>query len=262
MNKSFTYAPVDSSCHEIRIVILAPAFEFGDCSLQNIFLSPPDRPQCEALSYVWGDPSITNEIFLHGESFQVTANLESALRHLRLKATEVLWVDAIAIHQNDVREREEQVAIMGKVYQCARWDLLWMGRESAHYRYAKYVLGHQFVEDEKEATADFARLVRNKPSIWRHLIAFFEAPVWQRMWIVQELALTPEIRVICGFKELDWNSLRIVASILTSPRYVEKISPSSAESLVQVTSTSSLRAWKHPVDGPWNDLLFIWYAFG
>jgi len=182
---------------------------------------------------------------------------------LRFKARErVLWVDAIAINQNDVKEREEQVAIMGTVYQSAKWDLLWMGQESTQYRYAMFVLGHQFSKNEKEATVDFARLVRNKPSIWSHLVAFFEAPVWQRMWVVQELALAPEVRVICGFKELDWKSLETVASILTSPRYVEQISPTSAEGLVQVTSTSSLRAWKPPVDGPWNDPLLIWYAFG
>lgn len=67
----------------------------------------------------------------------------------------MLWVDAIAINQNDVREREEQVGIMGAVYQSAQWDLLWMERESAKYRYAMYVLGHRFSEDEKEATAEF-----------------------------------------------------------------------------------------------------------
>jgi hypothetical protein len=266
MNESFKYNPVDSSHHEVRLVILAPASDFSadiHCSLRHVCLSSSEKPQYEALSYVWGDPNDTREIFLHGESFQVTTNLESALRHLRSRTGErVLWVDAIAINQNDVREREEQVAIMGAVYQSARWDLLWMGRENGRHRYAMYVLGHRFSEDEKEATAEFTRLVRNKPSVWSHLVAFFEAEVWQRMWIVQELALAPEVRVISGFKELEWGSLRIVASILTSPRYVEQVPPSSAEGMVQVTSTSSLRAWKPPVDGPWNDLLLIWYAFG
>jgi hypothetical protein len=66
----------------------------------------------------------------------------------------------------------------------------------------------------------------------------------------------------CGFKELGWNSPRVVASILTSPRYVEQVPPSSAEGLVQVTSTSSLRAWRPPLDGLWNALLILWYAFG
>jgi hypothetical protein len=266
MNKSFIYNPIDSSRHEIRLVVLDPASEFSadiHCSLQHVSLSSAERSQYEALSYVWGDPSATKAIFLRGEAFQVTMNLESALRHLRFRTRErVLWVDAIAINQNDVKEREEQVAIMGLVYQSAQCGLLWMGGESAKYRYAMYVLGHRFSEDEKKAAAEFARLVRNKSSMWSHLVAFFEAPVWQRMWIVQELALAREVRVMCRFKELDWNSLRIVANILTSPRYVEQVPPSSAEGLVQVTSISSLRAWKPPADRPWGDLLLLWYAFG
>ena len=67
---------------------------------------------------------------------------------------------------------------------------------------------------------------------------------------------------MCGYKELDWNSLRIVASILTSLRYLEQVPRSSVEGLVQVTSTSSLRACRPPVDGIWNDLLWLWHAFG
>jgi len=266
MNKSYTYKRIDSSRHEIRLVILAPASESSaaiHCGLQHVILPSEDRPRYEALSYVWGNPSVTKEIFLHGESFQVTVNLDAALRHLRLGTRErVLWVDAISINQNDVTEREEQVAIMGLIYQSAQWDLLWMGREVERYRYAMYVLGHRFSDDEEIAAVEFARFVRGKPSIWSHLMAFFEAAVWERMWIVQELALAPEVQVICGSRKLSWESLRVVANILTSPRYVQRVLPSSAEGLVQVISTSSLRACKPPLDDIRSDLLWLWYLFG
>ncbi len=39
-----------------------------------------------ALSYTWGDPSLTREILLNGNSLRVTANVEACLRVLRAKA--------------------------------------------------------------------------------------------------------------------------------------------------------------------------------
>lgn len=74
----------------------------------------------EALSYAWGDHTITKPIRLHGKVFQVMANLESALRHLRHREERrVLWIDAISINQNDIEERNKQLLIMSSIYKSA-----------------------------------------------------------------------------------------------------------------------------------------------
>ena len=48
------------------------------CSLKAVVLD--ERPVYEALSYTWGDPDITKEICVNGTQFDVTVNLENALR--------------------------------------------------------------------------------------------------------------------------------------------------------------------------------------
>ncbi|KAI1772040.1 hypothetical protein F4818DRAFT_427424 [Hypoxylon cercidicola] len=67
--------------------------------------------------------SAKKPITVDGEEFQVTVNLESALRVLRLSRRRplrhrVLWVDAICIKQDDILEKNVQVPQMGR--QCVR----------------------------------------------------------------------------------------------------------------------------------------------
>jgi Heterokaryon incompatibility protein (HET) len=130
---SFEYEPLDTRKREIRLVILAPGSFEDDvhCTLRRVSLD--ENVEYEALSYTWGDPSITDEIFLHSQSFQVTTNLVSALRHLRhadMSRPRTLWVDAIAINQQNVQERAQQVGIMGDIYRLESQDLLWLGAEA------------------------------------------------------------------------------------------------------------------------------------
>jgi hypothetical protein len=65
---------------EIRILTLH-AGEAADaivCSLHVAVLD--DQPVYEALSYTWGDPDVTETVWVGGAQVDVTVNLESALR--------------------------------------------------------------------------------------------------------------------------------------------------------------------------------------
>ncbi|KAI0803403.1 HET-domain-containing protein [Xylaria sp. FL0064] len=88
--------------------------------------SPQDpRPhpfqRYEALSYVWGDLSDPQHVFLGGDKLvPVTKSLYSALRSLRLRrGGRKLWVDALCINQSDHEEKKVQLALMKRVYQQA-----------------------------------------------------------------------------------------------------------------------------------------------
>jgi hypothetical protein len=53
------------------------------------------RPAYDALSYAWGGLGERKSITLNSAPWEVTANLEQALLHLRLENENVvLWVDA------------------------------------------------------------------------------------------------------------------------------------------------------------------------
>jgi hypothetical protein len=86
-NNTVRYDPVRASYNEIRLVTLAPSSNFNAsiyCELRNASLN--EALEYEALSYVWGDSSdaLKKKIYLQQQTFWMTPNLESALRHLRL----------------------------------------------------------------------------------------------------------------------------------------------------------------------------------
>jgi len=85
-------------------------------------------PWYHALSYVWGDAINITPIQLDRSDFRVTKNLHSALHYIRLR-TEVLtiWIDAICINQNDLKERGQQVQLMGRIYTGPEKCIIWLG---------------------------------------------------------------------------------------------------------------------------------------
>jgi hypothetical protein len=112
---TFHYGPLDEVRKEIRILILQPASLIQDdihCDVFHAQIS--ESSNYEAVSYAWGDPSVTIPIFLRGQSFQATMKLGSALRHLRYPSSpRALWINAICVDQLHDDERGLQVAIMG-----------------------------------------------------------------------------------------------------------------------------------------------------
>lgn len=93
-----------------------------------------DQLPFNALSYVWGDPKVTEIILVNGHEYPVTTSLASALRcipqHLsqsKHAAGQKLWVDAICINQADNAEKSHQVAKMGEIYSQSALVLCWLG---------------------------------------------------------------------------------------------------------------------------------------
>jgi len=56
-------------------------------------------------------------IYLQNEPYQVTVNLEAALRRLRKRNQSVVfWIDAICIDQTNEREKSVQIQLMDDIY--------------------------------------------------------------------------------------------------------------------------------------------------
>jgi len=84
----------------------------------------------EALSYAWGDPELSRRVILkeHSCTIRITESLHNALLHLRqADRVRVIWADGICIHQADNSERNHQVQLMARIYQCARRVIVWLG---------------------------------------------------------------------------------------------------------------------------------------
>lgn len=190
---------------EIRVVILHPG-SFGDpidCQLEHIQLVPDS--DYEAVSYVWGDATVTKPITLDGRVYPVTTNLYTGLQFLRCKeSSRRLWIDSLCINQTDKVERTREIQRMRDIYKCARQVLIWIG-DYAPFTRGEVKLIFEFVEEL--ATGCFPEeqdVITRKHGydrLWskqQRLCEFLRSRLWfERIWVIQEVSVRPKPRYWC-----------------------------------------------------------------
>jgi hypothetical protein len=132
MDRSQIYTSLNVSAYQFRLVDLLPGEKNSviRCTLRSKYLLSTTLDQYTALSYEWGDLTAPKtQVKLEGEDFAVTQNLGLALQCLRCtKKTQTFWIDAICINQDDKKERNHQVKLMGFIYRKASSVLVWLGK--------------------------------------------------------------------------------------------------------------------------------------
>lgn len=131
----FQYSPLDQGPFSTRILRLLPSKDRAApiaCQLSNYSLLDDTAQEYDALSYVWGDKADGQcNISINDQAFSVGKNLHSALLRLRGPNFErTLWVDAVCIDQNNMREKEEQIQNMARIYEQASQVMVWLGEEA------------------------------------------------------------------------------------------------------------------------------------
>lgn len=126
---ALNYDPLDSESYEIRVLTITPSTPESDmkCTMEIASLINPIS--YAALSYCWGDPAITTDIFVNGIKTAVTSNLADALQHLRKLGVCKVWADALCINQEDRQEKSLQIRNMRSIYSRADVCYAWLGRE-------------------------------------------------------------------------------------------------------------------------------------
>jgi CRISPR/Cas system CSM-associated protein Csm2 small subunit len=112
-----TYSALNRDKREIRLLTLCSG-GFEDeirCKLDVVSLD--ETLTYTALSYCWGNQSEHSEVFVDERKANITKSLEIALRYARQDYQDVvLWVDAICINQENLKEKSYQVGMMGRIY--------------------------------------------------------------------------------------------------------------------------------------------------
>jgi uncharacterized membrane protein YqaE (UPF0057 family) len=183
-----------------------------------------DNPRYAALSYVWGNPSITTPVIVNGRSVLVTTNLEAALRRFSTHFDDIfyLWADALCIDQNNVPERNAQVQMMKYIYKSCVTVMGWLGREQGRSTQVLQLLRRisQALEPGRrgdvEALSDpitdgflgdvplhgrltVRSLLTLTLSLEKDIKALAEErEFWKRSWIFQEILLPPLVVLVCG----------------------------------------------------------------
>ncbi|KAL2075189.1 hypothetical protein VTL71DRAFT_131 [Oculimacula yallundae] len=203
--------------NEVRLITLLPDRKDEDIHIMLNVVSLDERPQFEALSYVWGDPKVILEIKLNGIRFWVTKNLYHALKALRrVDEPRIFWIDAVFVNQNDIAERQYQVSLMVQIYSTCQVCTVWLGEEFPDtgkvfefLRWASHDDNFNNWVANRKPTEDGYSLelpLGYEQGITEALIQLSQASWWLRSWIVQELVLSPVVTVKCGSHEADWNT--------------------------------------------------------
>ena len=170
------------------------------------------RPEFEALSYVWGDSSGVEPIFIDGKIKYIRLNLLSALRSLRHRTSErVLWIDALCINQENDLERMHQVRCMGDIYAQASSVIVWLGNEwtGADIDMEWFEIWVRGPELHPDANVGPSTNINDLSSqkLAHHALHFYDNPWWKRLWTVQEAVLAKRLIFQCAKRTLSGDLL-------------------------------------------------------
>ena len=152
-NSQFVYPPIrlNRFWHTTRLLQLAPGI--GVEPVEGVLLTNVTikilswawtfgKRHYHAISYCWGESTVTKMIYLNGKLLPVTETLHSALQSLRQRDNSCLvWADQVCIDQSQaaIYERNQQVQRMGDIYANAKSVTIWLGEPT---RFSDVVFDH------------------------------------------------------------------------------------------------------------------------
>lgn len=237
MTSLYTMMPLEKARKEIRLIALSPGAFDDDIKCSLTVASLLETPKYEALSYVWGDATKTESILLNNQERQVTTNLAVALRYLRegtrgTKEPRILWIDALSIDQSSDEEKAWQVAMMSSIYASCEKANVWLGPEldSNDLKHAGWFSMSRMypgidimmqmtlglvLELAQDNHLDDLNALDYREGEWdpcdddpslalQGVKVLLHRPWWERVWVVQEVAIPSKTAVTVGYLELEW----------------------------------------------------------
>lgn len=210
IHNEYKYEPLDRARSEIRLLELLPASDHHRKVKGKLFHHSLSAPSVyDALSYTWGDPSVTKAIELDDDpNFHIPAKLESALHNIRYSDKPlIIWIDAICIHQQNTKERNHQVKLMREIYEKALMVHAWI---DVHVNISEPV----FTELERLAAAPFPQDLGSDPQFWKPAVELFDQRYWGRVWIQQEITFAKRHLLHCRRDTISLVGLLVLGATL------------------------------------------------
>jgi hypothetical protein len=194
-----SHPPLDASKKQIRLLSVYDNVDPSSLLTGELHVANLDADYT-ALSYVWGDWHNRRPIRINGVDTTITASLEIVLNRLRTeKKVTSIWIDAICINQTDSTEKSHQVQMMGDIFLHANLQtFLWLGEAENHSDEAMKLLSIV----DKPYFDDYDPEI---PSLaLEGLGHLLKRDWWKRMWVIQEMMLSPNPIVKCGAEEVNF----------------------------------------------------------
>ena len=224
--QTFKYQRLDPVRKEIRLLHIKNLKPDGviECCLTHVSLV--EQPVYEALSYCWGDEYPKKQIRLNGFLVDIRPNLYSALWHIASNGHNILWVDALCINQDDLGERADQIQHMKYIYYKAREVFAWLGDADENTTAAVNLIAKLATRTVGIGSNVLSKEVLHlifetsmTPNDWRPLEVLFQRQYWSRVWIIQELAVARQCRIISGNVATTWEFL--TSAVSTCREYLD-----------------------------------------
>lgn len=253
-NKAFydecPYNNLDPLQNEIRLleIIMDHRHDSLEFKLHQNLALDDVKSMYMALSYCAGDPKVTEEVIVNGLTFNVFSTAYAALQEVHRSQQLALaegkhvrcniWLDQICIDQSDRIERSHQVELMREIYANAESVMVWLGHDTTDGSGARFLrqqlcLVADYHEQLRRGADEAQKLeqlnlyvvettkahfqslngLKLKNTV-EGLTAFLSSPWWTRCWVVQELVVAKEARLVFGINSLDWFSFSVGIVIL------------------------------------------------
>lgn len=262
----FTYTPLpdtdttgERAPSYIRLIEVHEGEPHDPTIRVSIHVTPvEDAPIYQAVSYTWGDNSIEEQIHVrhasslaretvgfsagHDGLMTVRKNCADVLRQVRhFKTSNYYWIDAICIDQQNIPEKNVQVARMGAIFEQSDGVLACIGmhNESSRFVVSMFESFHAHLsrgdtsisvlteemspvwlalDDDHEFPDDGAmnrEICLDSCYEWvqgidagafdefiKSVVEIAKRPYFRRIWTLQELWVTNKIQFFCGLDEL------------------------------------------------------------
>ncbi|RTE78456.1 hypothetical protein BHE90_007051 [Fusarium euwallaceae] len=271
----------DLDANSIRLLCLNDPISSGNISGSLVTVQLQDAPAYFTLSYCWGTEECSVAIQINGFTFYLSPSLAAAIHRLQELGAEGralghdtlakwVWIDKICINQDDPSERGRQVQLMGSIFFRAVRTLIWLGTDFDACSTAWILVDqiyHVFRQDNPEArcVADIPFRVYSDErheecglphwnhDLWQQLTKLLHRPWFTRVWVIQEVVLSPgDPLILHGQRIYPWHRLGWAASWLRRSGYLRLAQVPNQ--MLNVDMISNIRRSKRP----WNlDALLV-----
>ena len=214
MNDDEAYVYKDIAADAVRLLYLS---KDGDEMTSKLSAFSIDKlPEYHALSYTWDGQIRDRNIECDRASLAVTSNIQIILPYLLQRyGNHYLWIDAVCINQDNVKEKNVQIPLMRTIYSKAVAVDVWLGVGDAIIHKAIKEVPAMLPKMSKfdgRLGLDDSRLssqglpVSSSP-VWCGIHDLLSKSWFSRVWVFQEAVLSKRLEVLCGDQAIEANTL-------------------------------------------------------
>lgn len=223
---------------QVRLLVLKAGHEQDDIEIELEVSILSHTLQYEALSYEWGTSRKTQFVRILSGTINITHGLYLILKQLRDRSQpRRLWIDAISINQEDSLEKSLQIPQMATIFGRATHVLVWLGPQG-NLPHDVFQMLSTLAELWTQRKTKMVQEGELRPLSWTKVgmlemlylqpwdmdlwIAIYELvnrSYFRRTWIVQEIAVARDPKVLCGSLDMSWTDFVLATSYLSRSLY-------------------------------------------